>query len=157
MMEAIRLLNLDVLALMRQVLASDGGRRDLDEGVRALRSGIDVLGEAEGTDPETLTTLRTALAGIDAYANRMTRGDQTLRIIEATALRDPFDSQRVARVLVEQAAVLGQLGSVLAARCAEDGKVDEARRLLLLASRVDPGNSERYSRQIAELAGEEEN
>jgi len=132
--QAIRSLNLELLALLRESLGGEAIRRPLDESLAALKQG----------DPDRARSLLIRLRDSHAAA------ELTLSTLAEAAQRGTVNPRELERRLAVQQAVLGQLCAEMAAE-ARDPAV--ARRLLQNAARVDPGKSEYYAKRLRELEG----
>ncbi|MHC5050070.1 MAG: hypothetical protein ACYTGK_05600, partial [Planctomycetota bacterium] len=130
--QALRTLNVELLALLRESLGGEAMRRPLDESLAALEKG-----DVEGARSRLLR-LRDSHAAAEATLNALSEATQS------GAVR-PHELER--RLSVQQA-VLGQLCAEMAAE-ARDPAV--ARRLLQNAARVDPGKRDYYARKLREL------
>jgi proteasome lid subunit RPN8/RPN11 len=130
--QALRTLNLELLALLRESLGGEAVRRPLDESLAALENG-DVAGAKS-----RLVRLRDSHAAAEATLNALAEATQ------GGAVR-PHELER--RLAVQQA-VLGQLCAEMAAETSDPAV---ARRLLQNAARVDPAKSEYYARKLRAL------
>jgi proteasome lid subunit RPN8/RPN11 len=130
--QALRTLNVELIALLRESLGDEAMRRPLDESLAALDEG-DIDGARS-----RLVRLR------DSHA----AADRTLRALAEAAQRGAVDPHELEKRLSVQQAVLGQLCAEMAAE-ARDPAV--ARRLLKNAARVDPGKRDYYARKLRAL------
>ncbi|MHC4133507.1 MAG: Mov34/MPN/PAD-1 family protein [Planctomycetota bacterium] len=130
--QAIRSLNLELLALLRESLGGEAIRRPLDESLAALEEG-------------NLDRARSLLTGLrDSHA----AAEATLSALAEAAQSGTVSPHELERRLAVQQAVLGQLCAEMAAQ-ARDAAV--ARRLLRDAARVDPAKREYYARKLRAL------
>lgn len=130
--QALRTLDLELVALLRESLGGEALRRPLEESLAALESGD--LDRARSL----LTSLRDSHAAAEATLDALVEANRDGR-------PDPRELER--RLAVQQA-VLGQLCAELAA---ETRDPDVARGLLTNAARVDPRRRESYLRKLRAL------
>jgi proteasome lid subunit RPN8/RPN11 len=130
--QALRTLNSELVALLRESLGGEAMRRPLDESLAALDEGD--LDRARGL----LRDLR------DSHA----AAERTLRALAEAGEEGAARPHELEQRLAVQQAVLGLLCAEMAA---EAGDPAVARRLLQNAARVDPGKREYYARKLQTL------
>jgi len=140
--ETTRVLNADVLGVLRQALGERALREPLDEGLASLDQGLQALGKDDRDGARR--HLLEGRAKIRAIRDRYGRADATLATLERIARTGPIDPRKMAHVLSNNQAALGQLYEEIAAQAAKAGDTQRALRLLQAAKGVNPRSAQRY-------------
>jgi len=140
--ENVANLRLELLVLMRELTGGEGLRVPLDNAIARVDASLKALEEAKAP-PAALDDLRAARERLVTLRNDAVGADELLKRMAQVARRDQGDPRVSA-----QAAVLGQVCLAVADLTPDKAA---ARRLLLNAMALDPGQKEVYQRKLDEL------
>lgn len=140
--ETIRVLNADVLGVVRQALGEKALREPLEECLASLDQGLQTL-EKDDRDGARRHLLE-GRAKIRAIREQYGRANAALAALERIARTGPIDPRQMARALSNNQAALGQLYEEIATQAAKAGDPRRALRLLQAAKGVNPRSAQRY-------------
>ena len=144
-----RLVNGQVVGLLRRVMTDGPVRKALDEAQAALDEGLKAIPENAAPSSAAIERLR---AGRDALARLRQSHDlalANLRTLEEESARlQPVDARILVSSLSQQAAVLGRVCAELGAEAHKAGDSARAEGWLALAGKIDPQNLASHRRTV---------
>jgi len=144
--DAVRGLHAELLGVLRDSVAGTLPAA-VDEGIASIDRALQALPGAPGGSEEATKELKAARQRLDALRRNHDAATKVLEVLAREAAEDGGDPKTVREALAVQRAVLGQLCAEVAAVTPDK---DAARRLLLNAIQIDPGNSETYEKRLRE-------
>ncbi len=151
--EAVKGLNAEMLALVREAIGGRAVTVPLDQTVADLNAGVAGLERSGRADSASLGRLREARDRLTRLRQDYANADLGLRLLQEVGRQPRLNPADVARELSRQQGALGQLYAEMAEDAAGADDLPRALRLLQTASVVDPPNAERYERRSKELEG----
>jgi proteasome lid subunit RPN8/RPN11 len=160
----IAMLQTDLLGILRDTYSDETMHQPvrqaigaIDQIIAAMPPEVAVLGPASapstGSDTDSrwgafAQQLRIARTQLTQFAQARVTAQAELAALDAATRRGNDVPKEIAHDLAEQRAGLGAMYAELATDAAKAGDRDRARRLLTAAGHLDPGNRNRYEKQL---------
>lgn len=153
MSEALRSLNVDLLGTLRRTVDQRLRSTEIEDAIAEIDTATKAITGTDEASIEQSARLGRARTKLRELRDAAPRVQATLQQLEDSIRAGPLNPAEVARVVQEHGRVLAQICVALAENAARNNDPSEARLLLSLAIRSDPGNADAYRKRFADPAG----
>ena len=153
MREAVRELNVELLATLRRSVDTNARNAELDAAIADLDAARGALDPAADATKEPAARLAAARNRVKDLRDAPLRVNALLTQLEQGLRAGSLDPQQVVRAIGEHGQMLAQICVTLAESTAKQGDADQARLLFTLAVRADPANAEAYKKRAESALG----